>query len=263
MSDFIYHYTSIETLSQILKNRNIRFNSLSNVDDVNESQFSDENGVNFSPHTFISCWTTNDEENLAFWNMYTPNMKGVRIKLPKDLFLKHRFLTSGIEGIQGNTLIENSLVGKTRCFHNDYWVFTMKEHFFDVVYTNDNLLLNPKIRTQDNESFTINFGEVGKYKSKIWEFQQEVRFRIIILPTSDLLGNRINPIQDFRKVMDEQIPPPIKDFYIEIRDESFGKMELTLGPKCGEAERIIVEALLTKFNPKASLFDNNLKGLIR
>ncbi len=33
--DYLYHYTSIENLALILKNKTIRFNSLINVDDTN------------------------------------------------------------------------------------------------------------------------------------------------------------------------------------------------------------------------------------
>lgn len=33
---YLYHYTSIETLALILKNRTIRFSSLATVDDIKE-----------------------------------------------------------------------------------------------------------------------------------------------------------------------------------------------------------------------------------
>ena len=35
----IYHYTSIETLALILKNKTIRFNRLDHVDDVDEAAY--------------------------------------------------------------------------------------------------------------------------------------------------------------------------------------------------------------------------------
>lgn len=74
MQECIYHYTSIESLALTLKNRTIKFNRLDNVDDINETQFLDHYGRTFSQYMFISCWTENSEKNLAFWNMYTPNM---------------------------------------------------------------------------------------------------------------------------------------------------------------------------------------------
>lgn len=38
MNQYLYHYTSIETLALILKNRTIRFNNLQNVDDPEEAE---------------------------------------------------------------------------------------------------------------------------------------------------------------------------------------------------------------------------------
>ena len=34
MSEYLYHYTNIETLLLILKNKTLAFNSLQNVDDL-------------------------------------------------------------------------------------------------------------------------------------------------------------------------------------------------------------------------------------
>ena len=39
--EYLYHYTSLETLALILENRTICFNSLLNVDDIEESETSD------------------------------------------------------------------------------------------------------------------------------------------------------------------------------------------------------------------------------
>lgn len=38
---YLYHYTSLETLALILKNKTLCFNSLLNVDDVEEAQSKD------------------------------------------------------------------------------------------------------------------------------------------------------------------------------------------------------------------------------
>ena len=50
MGDFkhIYHYTNIETLALILKNKTIRFNRLDRVDDISEGE-SFERQVGISP----------------------------------------------------------------------------------------------------------------------------------------------------------------------------------------------------------------------
>lgn len=263
MNEYIYHYTSIETLALILQSKKIRFNSLKNVDDINETEFSDEDEFNLSSHTLISCWTDNDEENLAFWNMYTPNMKGVRIKISKDLFSKFTFLTDEVVDIQGNTLIQNCLVPKSECFNENYWIIPFSEYFYQIQYTDDQALLKPKIYNIEDNNFVVKIGEIGKYKSKIWQFQNEVRFKLFVLPTKDLQEKYIHPLNDFQKILKNNIPSPLENYFLEIKDNAFSNMEITLGPKCTFAEEIIIESLLQKFNPTAKILKNRFLGLIR
>ncbi|SIT98760.1 Protein of unknown function [Epilithonimonas bovis DSM 19482] len=263
MNDFIFHYTSLDTLAIILKNKNIRFNSLKNVDDVNETEFSDENNINLSSHTLISCWTKNEEENLAFWNMYTPNMQGVRIKLPRDIFEVYNFKTTNDFYVRENQNIMNSLVPESECFNDKYWILPFKNHFLEVEYTDDESFLKPKLFNLDGEQYKFETGIIGKYKSRIWEFQKEVRFKLIVLPTQDLNNNRINPFNDFVRIMYENIPAPIENYYLPIKQNAFEKMEITLGPKCNLSQEIIVESLIEKYNPNAKMIKNKYQGLIR
>jgi hypothetical protein len=263
MEDYIYHYTSIETLALILQSKKIRFNSLKNVDDINETQFSDENDLNLSSYKLVSCWTSNEDENLAFWNMYTPNMRGVRIKIPRNLFQLYSFMSDEVIGIQENSFIENSLVPKNECFHEKYWILPFTDHFHKIEYTNDENLLRPKIFRTENENFTVKIGEIGKYKSKIWEFQKEVRFTLFVLPAKDAYGQTLHPLNDFQKIFTEKISVPIENYFMPISDYAFENIEITLGPKCTFAEEIIVESLLQKYNPKAKILKNPFMGLIR
>ncbi len=70
----------------MFSNKTLRLNSLSNVDDMEEGQidiFGD-----MSKYIFVSSWTKDSLENVALWNMYTPNMSGVRIRInPKKVVL--------------------------------------------------------------------------------------------------------------------------------------------------------------------------------
>ena len=82
----LFHYTSIEALALILKNKTIRFNRLDCVDDLEESMYgSGPNDIKLGQYQFVSCWTKDCEENIALWKMYTSN-KGVRICLDSDMF---------------------------------------------------------------------------------------------------------------------------------------------------------------------------------
>ena len=67
-NDYLYHYTSVETLALILKNKSIRFNSLDKMDDHQEQETSDLK--NIGQFIYISSWTDDDTENIPMWNMY-------------------------------------------------------------------------------------------------------------------------------------------------------------------------------------------------
>ncbi|MFR2171477.1 MAG: hypothetical protein ACLS54_12690 [Anaerostipes hadrus] len=43
--DYLYHYTNIETLALILKNKTVRFNSLDKMDDLQEQQTADVKNI--------------------------------------------------------------------------------------------------------------------------------------------------------------------------------------------------------------------------
>lgn len=70
----LYHYTSLETLALILKNKTLCFNNLRNVDDMEEAQSEDMG--EFGKFVYISCWTADSEESIPLWNLYTPDMHG-------------------------------------------------------------------------------------------------------------------------------------------------------------------------------------------
>ena len=38
---------------------------------------------------YVSCWTEDSEESIPLWNLYTPNMHGVRIRMPEFPFKKN------------------------------------------------------------------------------------------------------------------------------------------------------------------------------
>ena len=82
----LYHYTSIETLALILKNKTIRFSRLDRVDDPDEYSFK-EDGITPAHYCFVSCWTKNSKENLPQWYMYGNSTHGVRIEIDSDMFV--------------------------------------------------------------------------------------------------------------------------------------------------------------------------------
>ncbi len=55
---------------------------------------------------------------------------------------------------------------------------------------------------------------------------------------------------------------PFPHYDMQISDEAFSNMEITLSPRISAGSRIIVEDLLEKYNPSAEPKESNLVGLI-
>ena len=88
--DYLYHYTNINTLALILKNKTIRFNSLNRVDDLSEGLTNDLGEM--GKYVFVSSWTETPEESIPFWKMYTKDMGGVRIRLKSSPFRTYLYM---------------------------------------------------------------------------------------------------------------------------------------------------------------------------
>lgn len=79
-----YHYTSIDSLVQIVSNRSIKFNSLVNCDDIDEAESADMGLI--GKYVYVSCWTRDASESIPMWSQYSGNMHGVRIGMQEYPF---------------------------------------------------------------------------------------------------------------------------------------------------------------------------------
>ena len=260
--DFLYHYTSIESLAMILSTRKIKFNSLTELDDLTEGNCNDIKSLR--KYFFISSWTNIDTESLPFWNMYTPKMKGIRIKMPSDLFNAYLITTNGIKGVKSDFF--KSIVPQNETFKDSFWILpTSEKYLYEVEYTDECDKLYPNVYSEHGERFTINLNKVGKFKSKHWAFQSEWRFILNIFPIIreqetnedyDLLEDSITSIWKGKDL-------PFTDYLVNINEFKFKEMEILLGPKHSESDRIIVESLISKYNPTAKLSISDLHKKIK
>lgn len=242
---YLYQYTRIETLALILKNKSIKFNSLQNVDDLEEKEAQDIK--DFGKYAFVSCWTDDEKENIALWQMYTENMKGVRIKLPY------------------NCLIDDCLNIKKQLVHaGDNIGLIIADPFTDeslepckIKYTDDEAELFPRVwKPGENKEYPLVLNGLGKKKSNQWNFQNE--FRYIIYTQLNNWLNEGEEIEVGRKRLREfnDIPEGI---YVGISDDAFRDMEIILGPRTSEADKIIVEALVDKYNKGAKVAKSKVR----
>lgn len=256
--EFLYHYTSIESLAIILSSKKIRFNSLSNVDDIIEGQCKEYPDI--GKYFFVSSWTELEEESLPFWNMYTPNMKGVRIKMPSNLFNEYpvnfinkvNLKSSGLKSI----VPENDIYKEA-----SHLIRASPEYLFKVDYTDNKENLYPSIFTYTNDGFILNTNVIGIHKSKYWTFQQEWRFILCIIPQPT--KNPIDFLADAFSSVHNGDDLPFTDYFVNINETKFRQMEILLGPKHADSDRIIVESLINNYNPNIKLTISKLHHMIR
>lgn len=270
--EYLYHYTSIEVLALILKNRTIRFNSLDKMDDLQEQQTADIK--NIGQFCYISSWTDDSTESIPMWNMYASLNLGVRIRLRKDPFKIYDNTADNLSKVVNAPITDNSggkplqsIIPLTEMFSKGFFtVQAMNQQLLCKVEYTDNIeKLYPHILKEDGDRFTLALGELGKYKNLHWSFQSEWRYILNILPF-DINKSVEKSMLDFQIIANkmklglEKQPFPYYDMYIS--DEAFADMEITLSPRISAGSKIIVENLIEKFNPSATLTESNLVGLI-
>lgn len=257
--EFLYHYTTIETLAHILSTQKIRFNALNQVDDVMEGKSKDFE--NIGQYFLVSCWTDLEEESIPFWNMYSKDMKGIRLKFPSNLFLNNIISTQVINGLKES--FHNSIVGQLETFKKNYWIVpTHNNCLRKVIYTNDIEKLYPTIQTINKEEFKLHLN-VGIHKLKMWEFQSEWRFLLRVFPITNNPMYQNDFFQDTITSFKQGISIPFSDYCVSIDPSKFKQMEILLGPKHNDADKIIIESLISKYNPNAALKVSNLYKKIR
>ena len=224
----LYHYTSLATFALILTTKSIKFNRLDLVDDPDESLFGyGDSDMKLNSSSFVSCWTEDKVENIALWKMYT-DLKGVRIGLDKDMFVVYKindktsFLKERLYR-DGHLAVSSDMNNTEPC--------NVK---YDLKDDNDAVKCYKEYAVScKNGDILLHTNEIGIHKKKYWDFQKEARFII-----------RGMSVNEKGAIIDR--PLERESFYIPLKWEAMKKMQVVLGPKAGEGERAIVDALLYK-----------------
>ncbi|MEI4549625.1 DUF2971 domain-containing protein [Pseudoalteromonas spongiae] len=280
--EYLYHYTSIEGLAHILESRQIRFSRLDLLDDVTEGQSKDK--VDWRKYYFVSCWTSEEEESIPLWSMYTPDMKGVCLKIPLNMFKTHLIdhskvpsfiqLADTSSALPGQKIEIECLMPYEKLHGEDY--FVMPTSFRDEVwpskveYTDDPNLLNQNLINYNEKTDTtsISSDEIAKYKKKVWAFQNEWRFKIHCFNAAPRSLQNKMPNDSYNELMLSKIRCFEKGvsqsyFYMDLDNSIFDSLEVVLGPKVDSAHKIIVNSLIQNFSPKAKVISSRLTGQIR
>ena len=245
---FYYHYTSIEVLALILESKQIKFSRLDKVNDLTEAE-TDDHG-NMAHLFYVSCWTNQNNESIPFWNMYTNNMKGIRIQLPYPMLKEY----------SDNFIFETSTYydNKGKGFFLGYDGFNKIKYLNKKSQTESFLIEN---ELPDN-SFSFN-PKIGLLKKDVWKFESEWRYKIVLHELVKEFDEESKLTFSKPKINFENIVDSPNELFFELNSETFKKMKIRLGPRTTFAERIIVEALISKFNPNAQIETSELEKIIR
>lgn len=258
----LYHYTTIEALAMILRNKTIRFSPLTVLDDLQEDKV--QGGWYIGRYTFISSWTEEVEESIPMWKMYSNLESGIRIKLPINPFKTHKIP----EIIQSNYQVKKedySIVSKDVIINDEYSILNYEDgqYLKKVEYTRDMDKIIPDIE----DGTSLNFEDVGRYKKLAWQFQKEWRYILRFIPLSLNEVERIGFEKVGRlasmKISDPTHTLSFNHFYLSLNEDAFNNMEITLSPKISDGNRVIVEALKHKYNPNMLIIDSELQDDIR
>lgn len=258
----IHHYTSISNLALILSTKSIRFNRLDLVDDIAETK--DLPFSNLSTHYFVSCWTKAAKENIALWKMYT-NFLGVKISFHQTPFLLHKIdkQFSGGAVYKSPFRKEDDLI---RDGENTYFYLPTNAEFglYDVSYVDETLLESKKKSAFLEETVldrtTIDHDLIALTKKDYWKFQEESRYVIILYPIHENKAG--DTVIGSDKIIKSR-PLGRQFFDVELNDNCINNIEVTLSPCASAADRVIVEALVSKLTSNGKIRSSRLEGDIR
>lgn len=119
---------------------------------------------------------------------------------------------------------------------------------YRVEYTDNKQELEPSVTSRKNGQLYFLCNALGKHKNTHWDFQKEWRYLLSVYPYAHLQE-------------DQTLPFPQ---YIDLQLDSacFAEMEITCSPKMTAGNRVILETLIEKYNPRAKLVDSGLLGKI-
>lgn len=187
--DFFYHYTTIDRLQQIIKNRYFVFSGFEIMNDKQEAEII---GNDYSNNTFVGSFSRADNEVMAMWGMYAiPWEMGVRIGIPKAHFRKWIKETKSVFEFKEGSLKEEFIVDKTQKKINAVCYYDKLNNRLD--WSNRRLhlkrltnLLNPETNSQ----------LYGYVKHKTWAYEEEMR--VLIKVDSNRTIRQIGiPIPDY------------------------------------------------------------------
>ncbi|WP_272022937.1 hypothetical protein [Olleya namhaensis] len=263
----LYHYTSVEALLLILENNTFRFNRLDKMNDPldGHSDLYSESRQN----VFSSSWTAEKRDELPMWKIYS-DLKGVRIKMPIDLFNFTDNLTVAKLN-KGNNYLIKSQLNKSYQIERKELLYEHNKNFKRKLPTNSvygptkidyyskkSDLTKGLIKERKDVDFPfyeINLNLIGQKKIDYWNFEKEYRFRMFYGNSIMLAGST-----KVLKEMFDKSPITTNFIDVEFKQEALENIEIILGPESdGNTNKKIEEVLKTKNISKFKIRKSRIK----
>lgn len=260
--ELLHHYTSIDVLELILKNRTLRFGRLDNLDDKQESHLIHEK--HWAQYLFVSSWCKDHDENFRLWREYTNN-KGVRISLPKFPFEQHVLISKP----KLNLFFGDNTVSPIQFseLYNDEWMFFLppirEENFGkDIVYVdNPDEHISPPIERRDDGYHLTGLFDLAIVKNaQVWKEQNEFRYILFVVPSYagamtnwERIGDPKFHMAHIAKCIINGVPSTLSHFDVKLGD-ALDDVVITMGPECSDYDRRRVNTLLAKYTLRGTIF---------
>ena len=253
--EYLFHYTNLQSLALILQSKTFKFNSLMNVDDMEEMICQDI--IYGGKYCFVSSWTEDEEESIPMWNLYS-KLNGIRIKLKKNPFIRY----SWNDPLCPDQKIE-SFFSLDQINRYDIFPYFPSdgEILYKVIYTNEKDKLYPKLKKDVAYGYHIDYERLGKYKRSLWEFQKEWRYILYIRPVklSAYMESLDYGKQNYKYSITNNVDLPMSEIFLSIDQDCFNNIEIMCGPKMSKGEKILLECLMDKYCPSGTIKDSHLK----
>lgn len=248
----LYHYTSISSLVQIIENRSLKFNCLTNCDDLDEAESKDLGRI--GKFVFVSCWTRESKESIPMWSQYSGNMSGVRIGMKEYPFVRRKYENKG-HGEPFETYLN------LEYYYNDNKMLfaPAQPKLIDVEYIEDDDKIRPSIVTEgtiedvrrfingEPSKCTLSFDSIGKYKRTCWSFQKECRYKIFGGPMgmkemeeSDSKKAWDKQREYARRILDESYAPGYQSLFLDLSEDAILNAEILFGPLMDDSAKILL-----------------------
>nr|POR08678.1 hypothetical protein BOH68_03695 [Cobetia sp. MM1IDA2H-1] len=183
------------------------------------------------------------------WKMYTPNMQGVRIRLPNNPFLGRNAPTVWEKGGATQRIDAEIVInrGNGGLGISTYYVTGPNK----IHYTDDKSYLNGTCLVDDDGRWSVQLYDLGMVKNTYWSFEEEWRYKVLATFSEIPLHE---PNLQAHPAFDLTNYPVLEEaLFVPLAKDCFDEMEVLLGPRVTLEQELIVNNLLNKYAQKATL----------